>query len=199
MNCSNPLTFTVLGSLPNGWLDQDLGQVATAGSASYANGVFTVSASGQWIYSTADGMHFVYQPLNGDGTIVARVVSTSGTPYPEAGVMIRETLTANSAHAFMAYEPYPSASTYFYWRPSTGASTSSSPSAIPALPYWVKLVRSGSTFSGYISADGANWVQVGATQTISMAQNVYIGLAVSGNDNNTASANVNFDNVAHTP
>jgi len=199
MNCSNPLTFTVILPLPSGWLDQDVGQVNTAGTAKYSNGVFTLTASGQWIYSTADGMHFAFQPLNGDGTIVARVLSASGSQYPQAGVMIRETLNSTSAHAFMLYEPYPSAATYFGGRSSTGASTSY-PSAvtIPALPYWVKLVRSGSSFSGYTSADGVSWVQVGATQTISMAQSVYIGLALSAN-NNSAVATASFDNVAVTP
>jgi hypothetical protein len=100
----------------------------------------------------------------------------------------------------MLYEPYPSGpATYFDERPSTGASTSTSTAVpIPALPYWVKLVRSGSSFSGYISADGVSWVQVGATQTISMAQNVYIGLALSAN-NNSAVATASFDNVAVTP
>ena len=197
MNCSNALTFTVLSPLPNGWLDQDVGQVNTAGTAKYSNGVFTLSASGQWIYGTADGMHFAYQALSGDGTIVARVVSASGSAYPEAGVMVRETLNGNSAHAFVGYEPYPSAAMYFYERLSTGASTGYASAGIPGLPYWVKLVRSGSNFSGYISGDGVSWVQVGTTQTISMAQSVYIGLALSAN-NNSAVATSSFDNVAVT-
>jgi regulation of enolase protein 1 (concanavalin A-like superfamily) len=172
-----------------------VGAVSTAGSASYASGVFTVKASGQWIWDVADGMHFVYQPLSGDGTIVARVLGSQGSTYPEAGVMIRETLTANSSHAYVTYEPYPGPSIYFYSRPATGASTTSQSTPVNALPYWVKLVRSGSSFSGYASTDGVNWVQVGTTETISMAQNVYIGLAVSAN-NNSVLATATFDNVS---
>jgi hypothetical protein len=38
-------------------------------------------------------------------------------------------------------------------------------------------------------------VQVGATETISMAQNVYIGLAVSAN-NNSVLATATFDSVS---
>jgi hypothetical protein len=67
--------------------------------------------------------------------------------------------------------------------------------AVSGLPYWVKLVRSGSTFSSYASANGVNWVQVGSSRTISMSQNVYIGLAVSAN-NNSALATAIFDNVS---
>jgi subtilase family serine protease len=196
MNNSNPVNFLVAANpLPASWLDQDVGAVSTAGSASYSNGVFTVKSSGQWIWDVADGMHFVYQPLSGDHTIVARVVSAQGSTYPEAGVMIRETLTAGSTHAYITYEPYPGPSIYFYDRPSTGASTSYQGTPVNSLPYWVKLVRSGNTFSGYISTDGVNWVQVGTTQTISMAQNVYIGLAVSAN-NNSVLATATFDNVS---
>jgi hypothetical protein len=66
---------------------------------------------------------------------------------------------------------------------------------VSGLPYWVKLVRSGSTFSSYASANGVNWVQVGTSRTISMAQNVYFGLAVSAN-NNSALATATFDNVS---
>jgi regulation of enolase protein 1 (concanavalin A-like superfamily) len=196
MTNSNPVIFTVTSAtLPPSWLDQDVGAVSTAGSASYASGVFTVKASGQWIWDVADGMHFVYQPLSGDGTIVARVLGSQGSTYPEAGVMIRETLTANSSHAYVTYEPYPGPSIYFYSRPATGASTTSQSTPVNALPYWVKLVRSGSSFSGYASTDGVNWVQVGTTETISMAQNVYIGLAVSAN-NNSVLATATFDNVS---
>jgi subtilase family serine protease len=196
MNNSNPVNFLVAANpLPASWLDQDVGAVSTAGSASSSNGVFTVKSSGQWIWDVADGMHFVYQPLPGDHTIVARVVSAQGSTYPEAGVMIRETLTAGSTHAYITYEPYPGPSIYFYDRPFTGASTSYQGTPVNSLPYWVKLVRSGNTFSGYISTDGVNWVQVGTTQTISMAQNVYIGLAVSAN-NNSVLATATFDNVS---
>jgi hypothetical protein len=108
--------------------------------------------------------------------------------------MIRETLGASSTHAYAAYEPYPGPSIYFYSRASTGGTTASQSSAVNGLPYWVKLVRSGSTFSGYASLDGVNWAQVGSSRTINMAQNVFIGLAVSAN-NNSALVTATLDNV----
>src|ERR1700687_3611246 len=46
---------------------------------------------------------------------------------------------------------------------------------------------------GMIEPDGVNWVQVGSTQTISIAQSVYIGLALSAN-NNSAVATASFHN-----
>src|SRR5262250_45247 len=86
------------GSLPSGWSQGDVGNIGLSGNASYASGVLTVSGSGQSAWGTADQMHFVYQPLSGDGVIVGRVVSLTGGNYPEAGVMIRETLNANSTN-----------------------------------------------------------------------------------------------------
>ena len=155
---------------------------AWRGCASYSNGTFTINASGSGVYSTADQVHFAYQSLSGDGTIVARVVSFQGATYPQAGVMIRNSLTANDMSAFTSYE---STTVYFWDRATTGGSTTYQYGAGGALPYWVKLVRSGSTFSSYMAPDGVDWVQVGTTQTISMAQNVDIGLAVSSNSNTT--------------
>jgi len=90
MDDSNPVVFTVTSlPLPSGWLDQDVGSVGLAGTASYSNGTFTINAAGAGIFGTADAFHFVYQPLNGDGTVIAQVVSLQGgAPYESAGVMI---------------------------------------------------------------------------------------------------------------
>ncbi len=176
-------------SLPSGWSDGDIGSVGLSGSATYANNVFTVKGSGTGMTGTADGMHFVYQLLSGDGTIVARVVSSSGG---QAGVMIRETLNANAADAFVITQ---SSYNYFYDRASTGASAGQWGNAYHTLPYWMKLVRSGTTFSAYGSADGVNWTQIGSSQTITMAQNVYIGL-VASSQSNSSLATATLDNVS---
>src|SRR5580658_3210132 len=50
-------------------------------------------------------------------------------------------------------------------------------------------------FSSFVSSDGVNWVQLGTSQTISMAQNVYVGLAVNSGST-TALATATFDNVS---
>jgi RHS repeat-associated protein len=195
MNDSNPVVFEVTAQpLPTSWLDQDVGSVGRAGSATYANGTFTVNAAGWQIGSTADGMHFVYQPLSGDGTIVARVISVdpSGT-YAQAGVMIRETLASNATMAYVGNTPQ-YGNTYFTYRTTTGASANSSQLTAP-IPYWVELVRSGSTFTAYMSSDGVSWTQVGSSETISMATNVYIGLAVSSDDASYMTT-ATFDNVS---
>ena len=200
MNDSNPVEFTVTSHpLPTGWLDQDVGSVKLAGNASYANGVFTVQGAGAGITGTSDAFHFVYQPLSGNGTIVARVVSLqgggSGYIYPAAGVMIRNSLTANDMSAFTDYYQASLNYNFVYRTTSGGSAGSSSASGNQTLPYWIMVVRNGSTFSSYIALDGVSWVQVGTSQTISMAQNVYVGLGVT-NGATTALATATFDSVS---
>ena len=79
----------------------DIGQVAAAGSTSTANGVYTVRASGADIWGTQDEFRFFHAQLSGDGEITARVDSLTATdPWTKAGVMIRETLNANSRYAY---------------------------------------------------------------------------------------------------
>src|SRR5262249_26483240 len=62
------------GVLPTGWTHADVGAVGTAGDASFGNGSFTIKTAGSQIYGSTDAMHFAYQPLSGDGGIVARLV-----------------------------------------------------------------------------------------------------------------------------
>ena len=149
--------------LPTGWSSQDVGNVGVAGSASYSNNVFTVTGAGSNLFSgTADAFHFADQPVSGDATIVARVVSVTNS-LAQAGVMIRETLNsgATSMSTF-----YVNGGIDIAYRTTTGGSASGTSGSSVALPYWVKLVRSGSTFTAYQAADGVNWVQVGSSQTI---------------------------------
>jgi regulation of enolase protein 1 (concanavalin A-like superfamily) len=174
-------------------LNQDIGSVGVAGSASYAGGIFTVRGSGQQIWNTADGLHYAYQSLTGDGTIVARVASlTGGASTQSAGVMIRETLAANSKHAYAAFSQ---SQIYFTNRTTTGGTTSAQSLTGKTLPYWVKLTRSGNTFTAAASPDGVSWVQIGTPRAITMTGTVYIGLAVSSGQN-SALATATFDNMS---
>jgi hypothetical protein len=165
------------GGLPTGWSDGDIGTVGVSGGAAYSNDVFTVTGAGTSLSvgKTSDSFHFLYQSLSGDGAIVARITSVQGSTIATAGVMIRESLNANSTYEFMYFQKLGSFEADY--RPSTGGSASGQNQAsMSTLPYWLKAVRSGTSFSAYISADGLNFVQMGPTVTISMAQNIYIGL-----------------------
>ena len=191
MNDSNPVHLQITAQpLPAPWRNQDVNVVGTTGSATYSSGTFTISGSGAGFGGTADGMQFVYQPLAGDGSIIARLTGQFGHG---AGVMIRETLTPSSADAYVWFWPNQA---FLQYRPATGASDASQVVSFDgSYPYWLQLVRTGNTFTGYASLDGVNWTQIGAGMTIPMAQTVYVGLAVSGFG---SLATATFDNVAVT-
>src|SRR5713226_3477208 len=189
------VTVRSISTLPSVWTDGDIGSVGLAGSAGYANGTFTVAGAGQGTFFTsADGFHFVYQPLSGDGTVVARVVSVQGSSSAQAGIMIRETLNPGANHIYL-FEY--SSTLYMTERTSTGASSTYQSLGSGTLPSWIKLARSGNVFSMYGSPDGVTWVQLGTSQTVSMAQNVYVGLAVSSRTTSSL-ATATFDNVSVT-
>ena len=93
-------------ALPSPWADADVGSPAVAGSASYANGVFTVNGGGADIWGGSDQFNYVSQPLTGDGSIVARVTSQSDTdPWAKAGVMIKQSTASGSTYALLAVTP----------------------------------------------------------------------------------------------
>jgi len=179
--------------LPSPWLTQDIGAVGITGSAICTNGVlFTVTGAGGDIQGTADAFRFVYVTTTGDCTIIARVVSVQNIdPWSKAGVMIRQSLDAGAANAFIAVTPGNGVT----WqnRSSVGGGTSYNNTSGLSASYWVKLVRSGNTFTGYRSPDGMTWTQQGTT-IISMTSTVYVGLALTSH-NSSSLCTATFDNV----
>src|SRR4051812_21661288 len=88
-------------SLPEPWKHQDIGDVAVAGTAVQGDGTFTLTGTLD-IWGKGDGCHFAYLPLVGDGAIVARVTAVENTnDHAKGGVMIRESLAADSRHVSM--------------------------------------------------------------------------------------------------
>lgn len=174
------------------WSNGDVGGPALAGRASESSGTFSVTGAGSDIWGGADQFHYMYQRASGDAEIVARVASIEyAHSWSKAGVMIRETLTGGSAHAYMLASA--GSGWAFQRRPSTGSPSVSSPGTFSAPPGWVRLVRSGHTFNAYESTNGTSWVLVG-TETIPMAADVYIGLAVTSHNASTTST-ATFTNV----
>jgi uncharacterized repeat protein (TIGR01451 family) len=193
---SAPVSALPSAGLPSPWSTRDIGNVAAVGGASYADAIFTVVGSGADIWDVADAFHYVYQSASGDCSMVARVVTVQATdPWAKAGVMIRETLTANAQQASTFLTP--SNGVAFQYRIGTGNTSGNYNLTGMAAPYWVKIVRSGNTFASYCSPSGTNWVSLGS-QTITMGANVYIGLGVcSHNDGVLCTAT--FDHVTATP
>ena len=191
-NISSATTSTPTG-LPAGFTSADIGPVGLSGSATYSNGTYTVQGAGADIYANSDAFQFVYQQMSGDGTIIARVASlTNVDANDKGGLMIRNSLASNAAEASVVVTP--SNGIKFLRRTGAGGSTSSTTVNSLKAPYWLKLVRSGSTFTSYYSANGTSWTMIGS-QSISMGTTVYVGLVVTAHKT-TALATATFDNVS---
>lgn len=181
------------GAPPPPWVSGDIGSVGIAGSATYVNGSFTVKGAGADIWDASDAFRFVYQPLNGNGEIVARVVSIQNTnAWAKAGVMIRESTAANAKNAFMAVTPGNGLT--FQRRLASGGSSTYTGGGAATAPYWVRLVRTANTITGYASNNGSSWTQVG-TDTVSMNATVQIGIAVTAHTT-SATCSAVIDNVS---
>jgi regulation of enolase protein 1 (concanavalin A-like superfamily) len=176
-----------------GWAGGDIGPVGPAGSTEMAGGTFTMRAGGGDIWGGADAFRMQYQQWTGDGTIVARVGSLTNTdPWAKAGVMIRSAFDSTSAYAAMLLTAGNVCG--FQTRATAGAATEfvGGPRVNPA--HWVKLKRAGDLFTGYVSADGMHWTQVGS-KTLALGDAVFIGLAASAHSSVGALTTAVFDGV----
>ena len=177
------------------WTEQSVAELSlwfrgnSASVGSFAEGpvgTYTMTGSGADIWAVdgveADEFHFAYKVLTGTGSIVARVQSVENTnAWAKAGVMIRETLDPDSAHATMVVTPASGVS--FQRRPGTGVTSVDDTTADITAPYWVKVERDLSgNFAAYSSANGSAWQKLGVSESIQMASNVYIGLALTSHD-----------------
>ncbi|MCD6052790.1 MAG: hypothetical protein K0Q55_4212, partial [Verrucomicrobia bacterium] len=194
---NNTLTNSiVIPLLPSPWQTGDIGSVGATGSAGYNTGTFTVAGAGADIWGTADAFRYVYQTASGDCTIQARVATQQNTDvWAKAGVMIRETLNANSTHASCYVTP--GSGVAFQWRAGVGTASGSVATNGLTAPHWLRVQRTGNTFTASRSTNGSTWTTIGSTN-ITMTSSVYIGLPVSSHTNGILST-VTFDNVTPTP
>ena len=193
----NSIQFSgAIPPLPVPWLSTDIGAVGIAGSATATGGTFTANGSGNDIWNAADAFHFVYQPVAGNCEIRARIVNLQNTdPWAKAGVMIRDSAAAGAMNVAVVLAPTNGMS--FQIRSANGAATTSTVvgGGTVLAPKWVRLVRAENSFTGYYSADGSTWTQVGATTVLPMSSNALIGLAVSAH-NNASNCVASWDNVS---
>ena len=167
-----------------------------------SDGSVAMSGAGADIWNNSDQFRFAYKALNGNGSITARVDSIENTNvWAKAGVMIRNSLDPNAAHA-MSIMAASGTGSFQRRVAKDGTSTGTDVTGL-GHPYWVKISRSGTTLTAQRSADGVNWYSfetdpnTASTETISMGTNVYIGLVVTSHTNDVLAA-ATFSNISTT-
>ncbi len=168
----------------------DLGVVAAAGGAQFDSdwNEYEVLGSGQGLRNLADEFHFLYKEVHGPFSIRGTIdldPLESRNEWAKAGLMIRDDLTADSAHASIMirgdYQHDPQ------WRPvQYGMTFQDALSADNVGEFEIEKI--GDTIRlYYISAKTGERI-CSRSLIIPMADPVYVGLAVSSQDDGNLSA-----------
>jgi len=230
-NGASTATYTanydqVTSTMPSPWQSVDVGSPLMAGTADYSasDQTFYIDGAGADISGPNDQFHYVYQTLNGDGTIIARVrYQTNSSPWAKAGVMIKQSTTSGSSYVDALVTPDVSPNTpningvgcnpngcgsplapvnptfgngVRMQYNSTGSKTATNLTGYNSPNKWLKLQRVGNTFTSWESTNGNTWTQIGST-SVTMSGPATIGLFVTSH-NTTQLSSVAFDNVQVT-
>ncbi len=199
-----PASFPAVSLASSGLTLTTLGSQTAGRSASYSNGVWTVTGLGNSVWSdTADDCQFVYRQMAGDCAMVAKVTSNQ---YPssqaKAGLMIRDNLTATvSQRAWVGIVSAPTVLMESHprgWTENWGSTgyDDRSHQWPPGIPYWIKIERRGKQISTFASQDGTSWSVLNCTYYGNLPSTLYIGLFVCSGSTSTNTAT--FENVAFT-
>ncbi len=182
--------FSARPFLPGPWASQDVGAVGLRGRARFDGAAFRVCGAGQDTCCKKDQLHFVYQPLDGDGEISARVREIEFTdPEAKASLMIRESLKTASPQVSLGVTA--AGALEFEHRSKTDSRIEIGGRA--SVPCWLRLVRRGDLFTTYKSDDGANWIETGS-RVVPMPARVYAGLGVTSYNHAALSTSI-FERV----
>jgi regulation of enolase protein 1 (concanavalin A-like superfamily) len=165
---------------------QNVGSPVPAGTSTPATGGFNLTVGGTDIGGMNDQFAFSHAAVTGDFDYKVRVAGLSFVdPWTKAGLMARAELTTNSPFAASLTSPSGSGA-YFAFRPGTGVAASSQGNFPVNYPNtWLRLRRTGSTFTGYASFDGENWAVLGSS-TNPLPATVFVGLAAASRSNGQA-------------
>ena len=136
-----PMAGTAWAALPPGWSDADIGSPGLAGSATYTNGLWTVTGGGADIWGVSDQFNFASTNYVGDGMMIVLVTSLQnsdpGSGWSKAGLMFRNDSTAGSVNVSIIATAGQGVS--FQWRSTAGGSSSYSQDGGITAPVWLKL------------------------------------------------------------
>ncbi len=155
--------------------------------------------------AVSDTYMLVHQSLVGDGALTARVAFLSGAhtslsptsggasgvsskgqpgsqlepglaPWAKAGIILEPGTNQGTAYAaVMVTGSHGVRMRYNYTHDSPGLAGAAGSSS----PRWLRLTRTGDVITGYDSADGAHWTEIGTARLAGLPRTVLIGLFVT--------------------
>ena len=166
------------------YMPLDIGSPTPSGGQIPSGNGWNLAGGGADLGDTNDQFQFSSHQRTGDFDVLVRLDSlTLADAWSEAGMVAREDLTPGARSAGVMATPSISGC-YFQARSATNGATALSGSFPVNYPNnWLRLSRSGNTFTGFAGLDGQSWTQLG-TATLVMPSTIYFGFAVSSHNTN---------------
>jgi hypothetical protein len=148
---------------------------------------FGISGAGADLYSDADAYSTIYQSgvVGSTATIETEVTSQQDmNGYAKAGIIVRSDMTGSGStpEGVILFES-PSGGIQLEWDNDGGdyinSVTPPNGTNPELLPVWLELVRNGSTYTGYYSFDGTDWLEVGSATVPAQAATQDAGMFVT--------------------
>ncbi len=94
-----PTSLPLATYCPFGWHCADIGNPSLGGTQTLRGGTWTLQGEGDDIWDTWDQFHYVWQSLDGDGSVSAQIVTQAkSNSSAKAGVMLRAGTDADAAY-----------------------------------------------------------------------------------------------------
>jgi alpha-N-acetylglucosaminidase len=175
-------------------------------SSTYRTAAFTTAAFGQRdntfaIYSAGADMWLgtnqfgtVYSPsalADGDAVTTQVTAQDDTGPWARAGIVVRNSLATNGSAGYLDLAVTPANGCALSWDASGDGQLDSVANIGPfAAPTYLKLVRTGTTYTGYCSADGGNWRTVGTATVAGAATIQDVGIFATAANGGSGAAGV---------
>ncbi len=172
-----------------------VGSPAPGSGQARVPGGLNVTGGGADIGGTADQFQFGYQLLSGDFDLSVGLTGLSlADVWAKAGLMARESLAAGARFTATLATPVMNGC-FFSYRPTTNGPSATAGTFPDNYPNtFLRLKRTGNTFTGFAGYDGQTWQQLGTTN-LPMGSAIYVGLAVSSH-NSAGTSTARFLDVA---
>jgi TolB protein len=174
----------------------DIGKTGQAGSVEYnaERGVYTVSGSGDDMWSTADAFQFLYKRASGDVSITAdiRWPTEGGHKNRKACFIVRQSLEPGSVYVDAA--SHGDGHMALQWRTTLDGTTGDVGTKELYNPKTVRIEKRGDEFQMWAAAEGKELQPVGKPYRLHLEEPFYVGVGVCSHDNNKLET-VEFSNV----
>jgi WD40 repeat protein len=158
----------------------DVGAPKLAGTAAYngATQEYRLTAGGTNMWDRKDEFHFAWRKMKGDFIVQAKVefVGEGVDPHRKAGIIVRESLDADSPYVDAALHGGDGL-TSLQWRRTSGGVTEQAPLEAASWADTIQLERNGNTYTLYAARFGEPYAKQQVAD-FELGDEVFVGLFV---------------------